>query len=230
MFFGPNRNNVWSIPDRIELTGLNGAGRMKGPLRQIPHQSLFHFSTLLLFLFCSSSVQHPRWPGLQLSPFWKAVRADHAECGGTGFPPRAAHLHRPEHRHLTHTRTRAQVRRDKKKEKTQEICCGSCIETLLSPHQAAQRDDFSLGPDADRLHKHPHVLSGAALDARRLPTLALARPSAGQSGTARGERTPLHDVSDVTDEVSLAQKRTSPPVNYASSAELPLLWAPASGS
>lgn len=66
---------------------------------------------------------------------------------------------------------------------------------LLSLHQAAERNSVSLGPDADRLHKHPHVVSGPALDARRLPTLALTRPSARQSGAARGERTPLHHVS-----------------------------------
>lgn len=35
------------------------------------------------------------------------------------------------------------------------------------------------------------------MDARRLPTLLPARPSAGQGGTARRERTPLLDVSEV---------------------------------
>lgn len=72
------------------------------------------------------------------------------------------------------------------------------LETADSPLQAAERHGFSLGPAADRLNKHPHVLSGAAVDARRLPALLPARPSAGQSGTARRERTPLLDVSEVT--------------------------------
>lgn len=82
------------------------------------------------------------------------------------------------------------------------------LETADSPHQAAERHGFSLGPDADRLHKHPHVLSGAAVDARRLPTLLPARPSAGQSGTARRERTPLLDVSEVTTRAKEPQSGT----------------------
>lgn len=186
----------WSIPNRIELTGLNGASWMNVSLRQIPHQSLFYFSTLLLLLLRrpSSSVQHPRRPSFQLSPFWKAVWAGHTECGGTGLPPCTAHLHRPKHRHLTHTRSWTQVRRDNEA-KIQENGWGSSSDMPLSLHQAAQRNGVSLGPDADRLHKHPHVLFGPALDARRLPTLALTRPPARQSGAARGERTPLHNVS-----------------------------------
>lgn len=80
----------------------------------------------------------------------------------------------------------------------------SFIETHLKPvvceclYQVAERHSFSLGLNADWLHKHPHVLSGVAMDARRLPTFIPTRPSAGQSGTARRERTPLHDVSKVT--------------------------------
>lgn len=64
-------------------------------------------------------------------------------------------------------------------------------------HQVAQRHSVPLGLNADWLHQHPHVLSGVALDARCLPTFLPACPSAGQSGTARRERTALHDVSKV---------------------------------
>lgn len=62
--------------------------------------------------------------------------------------------------------------------------------------QAAERHNVPLGPGPDRLHQHPHVVSRAALDARRLPTLTPARPAAGQGGAARGERTPVHHVSE----------------------------------
>lgn len=64
-------------------------------------------------------------------------------------------------------------------------------------YQVAKRHSVPLGLNADWLHQHPHVLSGVAMDACCLPTLLPARPSAGQSGTARRERTPLHDVSKV---------------------------------
>lgn len=64
-------------------------------------------------------------------------------------------------------------------------------------NQVAKRHSVPLGLNADWLHQHPHVLSGVAMDARRLPTFLPARPSAGQGGTARRERTRLHDVSEV---------------------------------
>lgn len=64
-------------------------------------------------------------------------------------------------------------------------------------YQVAKRHSIPLGLNADWLHQHPHVLSRVAMDARCLPTFLPARPSAGQSGTARRERTPLHDVSKV---------------------------------
>lgn len=65
----------------------------------------------------------------------------------------------------------------------------------LCVHQVTERHGVSLGSDADRLYKYPHVLSGVAMDARCLPAFISARPSAGQSGTARRERTPLQHVS-----------------------------------
>lgn len=73
-------------------------------------------------------------------------------------------------------------------------------------NQVAKRHSVPLGLNADRLHQHPHVLSGVAMDARRLPTFLPARPSAGQSGTARRERTPLHDVSKVKTRVKTKRR------------------------
>lgn len=57
IFFGPN----FKTPCDQFRTELNWQGWMewmgrKGSLQQIPYQSLFHFSSLLLFLFSSSSV------------------------------------------------------------------------------------------------------------------------------------------------------------------------------
>lgn len=65
-------------------------------------------------------------------------------------------------------------------------------------HQVTERHSISLGSDADRLYKYPHVLPGVAMDACCLPAFIPTRPSAGQSGTACRERTPLHHVSYIT--------------------------------
>lgn len=58
----------------------------------------------------SSCIQYPQRPDIQLSSVWKAVRNEHTECGWAGFPSCITHLYWPEHRHLTHTCTRTQVR------------------------------------------------------------------------------------------------------------------------
>lgn len=62
-------------------------------------------------------------------------------------------------------------------------------------NQAAERHRLPLGPGSDRIDQHPHVLSGSAVDARRIPTFLPSCPTARQNRAARGERTPLHHVS-----------------------------------
>lgn len=64
-----------------------------------------------------------------------------------------------------------------------------CVYVIM--FQVVEGNCVPLGPDADRLHQHPHVVSGFAVDARRIPTLLPARTSAGQGGAARGGGTPL---------------------------------------
>lgn len=219
MFFGPNFK---TLCDRFR-TELNWQGWMEPvgwrvPCGKFPISHRFIFPRCVYFFFflqflcststtarSSTSLSLKSCPGLPRWVRWDWVSSSRCSSSST----RASSSHS-----RTYPST-SKTSKKKKKKKTQKLCCSSCTEMPLPPHQAAQRDGFSLGPDADRLHKHPHVLSGAALDARRLPALALARPSAGQSGTARGERAPLHDVSDVTDKVSLARNHTSPPVNQS---------------
>jgi len=67
----------------------------------------------------------------------------------------------------------------------------------IHSHQVVKRHSVPLGLNADRLHQHPHVLSGVAMDACCLPTFLPTRPSTCQSRTARRERTRLLDVSKV---------------------------------
>lgn len=70
-----------------------------------------------------------------------------------------------------------------------------CVRAHL--HQVVKRHSVPLGFNADWICQHPHVLPGVAMDACGLPTFLPTCPSACQSRAARGERTPLHNVSKV---------------------------------
>lgn len=123
---------------------------------------MFYFSTLIApqlnvlffksYVSFSSSIQCPQCADLQLPSVRKALRAEHTERGRAGFPPGAAHLHRPEHRHLTHARTRTQVR---PRPRSAKVAC-------IAWKEQKYRCSFPLRPCLKQLILRTRLLKGTA--------------------------------------------------------------------